>query len=419
MSKIFAYVVIFFGSHSLALGSDSYIVKLNRTETPQEFFTRTGYSGRVLDANSSSRTLEVYVPAGFGLMSAAEQMDAVKQIDYFEKNIQVSIDFGPKKPSQPNDPAAGQPEQSYNDKHASKLWAMEGVEQRGSIRATHAKYHLRNRSLEQVVVGVLDTGVEYGQEDLVNVLHSAQLNGRLSRGVNAIDRDKDPIDDHSHGTHVSATIAAQADNRAGIMGVASNAKIFPLKFLSSKGSGDTADAIYALDQAYEVNDIKLINHSWGGEGSSRALEEAFERGREKNILMVVAAGNSSSSNDLVNVIPANIALDNVISVGAISYTSELAMFSNYGKATVHLTAPGVGIFSALNMASSAYDLKSGTSMAAPHVSGVAAVIWGLRPEWSYRQVRAQILNNVRPLGGLSSKISTGGTLDLYRAVKDL
>jgi len=409
---------------SAPLWAGGWIVKLNRTQSAQGFLRGAGLKGRVLDKRSSSRWIKLEDPSAgtVGTMSVSE-LGSLPGVEYIERDQVIQISTGGSRPADPvdpvEDPARGQPEVTPNDAQFSKLWGLANVNTAGSTRAPHAWFHARNRSLATVVVGVLDTGVNYNHEDLKPILYTATLDGKAVRGIDTVRGDFVADDEGGHGSHVSGTIAGKANNGVGVAGIAPNARIFPMKFLGGNGKGNLSDAIEAIDQALEIGEIKVMNHSWGGGGSSRALEEAFERARARGVLMVVAASNSGKNNDTSTTYPANIPLDNVISVAAIDVNAQLASFSNYGKKKVHLGAPGVNIFSSIETSSAAYDSFSGTSMAAPHVTGAAAFVWGLRPEWTYQQVRELILRNVRPLSSLKSKTSTGGTLDLYRAVRDL
>lgn len=420
-----------------ALAQSGWIIKLNRTQSPERFLKAHGLKGRVLDSNTSSRWLKVDQLKSLNLKTQSTRGDVrllgkdflqdLAGVEYVEEDQIVSISMGGPKPSpkppvetpDTQDPAYGQPQVTPNDPLYTRLWGLAGVDVKGSTRAAHAWHDVRLKPVSQVVVGVLDTGVSYGHEDLQSALWSTSINGQKVEGYDAIAGDYYAADDQGHGTHVAGTIAAQRGNAKGVAGIASNAKIFPMKFLNSKGSGNLSDAIEALDFAYEVSEIKIINHSWGGGSSSRALEEAFERGRVRGVLMVVAAGNERANNDRTQTYPANIPLDNVISVAALTQAGGLASFSNYGKTKVHLAAPGDAIFSTIFGKNNSYESLSGTSMAAPHVAGAAALVWGLRPQWTYQEVKDQLLKQIRPMTSMSGKSITGGTLDLYRAVKDL
>ena len=173
-----------------------------------------------------------------------------------------------------------------------------------------------------------------------------------------------------HGTHVAGTIAAQGNNSQGVSGVNWDARIMPLKFLGADG-GTTVDAIEALN--YAVNKgVKISNNSWGGGGYNQALYDAIKSADTKGHLFVAAAGNDGSNNNTTASYPANYDLPNVISVAATNNKDNLASFSNYGATKVDLAAPGVDIAS--TAPDNGYVYMSGTSMATPHVTGVAALI---------------------------------------------
>lgn len=397
-----------------------WIVKLDRTHGGERFLKSHRLGGRVLDSRGASRWLHIEgARPGAVTALSASVLATLPGVEHIEADQRVKLLMAPGRPVDETDPASGTPEFTPNDPHFGKLWGLQSVAQSGSIRAPHAWHHVRSRSLATVVVGVLDTGVNYHHEDLKPILWSGKLNGRTMRGIDAIQKDDVADDQNGHGSHVSGTIAAKSRNGVGIAGVAPNARVFPMKFLDADGAGSLSNAIEALDMAYSIEGIRVINHSWGGSGKSRALEESFEMARSRGILMVVAAGNDGANNDRKNSYPANIGLDNVISVAAIDRSERLADFSNYGKSKVHLGAPGVSILSSVLGGLNAYDSYDGTSMATPHVSGAAALVWGINPSWTYAQVRDQILQNVRPLPSLKGKTTTSGTLDLYRTIKDL
>ena len=199
----------------------------------------------------------------------------------------------------------------------------------------------------------------------------------------------------------------------------SKVKILPLKFLGADGSGDTADAVRAIDYAI-ASGAKVINASWGGSSYSRALHEAFSRAYEKGILIVTAAGNSGANNDSSPIYPANLNIPGLISVAASTNWDGLASFSDYGVQTVHIAAPGVTISS--TYPNNRYGYSSGTSMAAPFISGVAALLLRESPQLSGYQIKETILNSAKSSVAFSQKIYTSGrvnVLDAMRAVKNL
>ena len=249
-----------------------------------------------------------------------------------------------------------------------------------------------------VVVAVIDTGVDYNHVDLAaNIWTNPNVGndgfvGDL-HGYNFVADNGNPMDDNGHGTHVAGTIAAEA-NGYGTTGVAYSTTIMPLKFLNANGSGYLSDAISAINYAtmertrYGVN-VRVNNCSWGGGGFSSALQSAIQAANSAGILVVTAAGNNGTNNDVSPEYPANYDSPNVISVAASTQTNQLASFSDYGVSTVDIAAPGVSIYS--TTPNNTYSTYSGTSMAAPHVSAVAALAWALDPNATVAKVRNAIL----------------------------
>jgi subtilisin family serine protease len=192
----------------------------------------------------------------------------------------------------------------------------------------------------------------------------------------------------------------------------------PLKFLGRGGFGSTANAIkainYAIDRKQHGVNVRIINASWGSTQYSRALEDAIRAAGEQGILFVAAAGNSSSDNDKRAHYPSNFDLPNVISVAALDRTDSMASFSNYGVKTVHIAAPGREIVS--TWLGDAFREASGTSMAAPHVSGVAALVLSSEPNLSMPKLRERLLGTVDKLDSLQGKIASGGRLCATQAL---
>ena len=190
------------------------------------------------------------------------------------------------------------------------------------------------------------------------------------RGWDWANDDNNPQDDMNHGTHVAGTIGALGNNGQGIAGVNWNVKIMALKFLDSHGDGDLADAVEALRYATAMG-VRITNSSWGGGPFSQAMFDALKAADAQGALFVAAAGNSGADNDAAPVYPASYDVPNVIAVAATDQDDVLASFSNRGRASVDLAAPGTQVYS--TVLGGGYDWGTGTSMSAPHVSGTAAL----------------------------------------------
>src|SRR5262245_32373033 len=215
------------------------------------------------------------------------------------------------------------------------------------------------------------------------------------------------MDDHSHGTHVSGTIGAVGNNNLGVVGVNWQVSIMACKFLSAAGYGETADAIRCLEYVQTMKDrgvnIIATSNSWGGGDFSQALEDAIVAQGQRGILFIAAAGNNSNDNDTTLFYPADHDAPNLIAVAATTWLDWLAWFSNYGKQTVHLGAPGDDILSTIP--GGGYESKSGTSMATPHVTGLAALLKAQDPSRDWRAIKNLILAGGDNLPGLVNTVT--------------
>jgi thermitase len=285
---------------------------------------------------------------------------------------------------------------------------------------------------DQVVVAVLDSGVDYSHADLENNIWArppiimAYRDDDLTpegpvddaHGFNVVEDNGDPMDDNGHGTHCAGIIGAEGGNGIGIAGVNWNVKIMPLKFMDAEGIGTTRAAIeainYVIDRKRAGVNVRIISASWGSTAKSRALEDVIRRAGEEGILFVAAAGNSSSDNDQTPHYPASYNLSNVISVAALNRKDELASFSNYGAKSVHIAAPGAEIVS--TYLNNGFEEKSGTSMATPFVAGVAALAIAKNPKTSVDDLRALLLRSVDSVPALKGKVSSGGRINAAKAL---
>lgn len=283
-----------------------------------------------------------------------------------------------------------------------------------------------NKGSKSVVVGDIDTGADYNHPDLINNIwrNPAEVpgngldddrNGFVDDVVGWDFRDKDarPFDDNGHGSHTSGTIAATGGNGVGISGVAQNASIMVLRFLGgANGSGTSEDAIACIEYA-TANGAHLTSNSWGGGGRSQALFDAIAEANQKGILFVAAAGNSRNDNDRAPSYPASYELDNVLAVAATDSADTLASFSNFGKTSVDLAAPGVDILSTIP--GNGYKKFSGTSMATPHVAGAAALLLSAYPSLKAKAIIELLENSVDKLSQLQGQVATGGRLNIAKA----
>ena len=326
------------------------------------------------------------------------------------------------------------PEDPPDDARFGEQWALNNTGQTsGTIDADVDGPEAWERSLgSEIIVGVIDTGVDLDHEDLAANIwtNAAELGGTPGvdddnngyiddiNGWDFANNDNDPNDDESHGTHVAGTIAAVGNNSIGVIGVSPNAKIMALKFLDSSGSGLTSDAILAIEYA-TANGAHITNNSWGGGGFSQALLDAIENANAAGALFIAAAGNDGTDNDITPHYPSSYNAPNIISVASTDHNDALSSFSNFGATSVDLAAPGSSILSTLP--NDTYGLLNGTSMATPHVTGVAALLYSLSLASQTSQtnagihltVKSQLLTSVDILSPLSNLMVTGGRLNAF------
>ena len=365
--------------------------------------------------------------------SVASQYAAMGDlVAYAEPNIRIELD--PMATAAYQRPVSAPSSKSPNDPMFSEQWALNNDGTNGgkvSADIGALKAWLRTQGSEEVVVAVLDSGVDYTHPDLVGNIWMRPDNipaytddelGTIDdkNGFNAVENASDPMDDNGHGTHCAGIIGAEGDNGLGIAGVNWKVEIMPLKFIGKGGFGSTKNAIEAINYAIErkkagVN-VRVINASWGSTLYSKALEDAIRAAGEQGILFVAAAGNNSSDNDRSPHYPSNYDLPNVISVAALDRSDQLASFSNYGVGTVDIAAPGKDILS--TWLNDAFREASGTSMAAPQVAGVAALIVASDPKINVEDLKARLLQSVDKLDWLTDKVKTGGRLNAGKALEN-
>jgi subtilisin family serine protease len=214
-------------------------------------------------------------------------------------------------------------------------------------------------------------------------------------------------DDHGHGTHVAGIAAAAGDNGLGIAGIAWGCRLMIVKVLDANGNGLESDVASALVYAVD-NGARIANLSLGGDIDSPLMRDAVDYASEHGVLVVAAAGNNSGA----VLYPA--AYEPVLAVAASDANDERAPYSSHGP-EVDLTAPGSGIYS--TCVGDQYCGKSGTSMATPHVSGLAALIWSRYSDYTAAQVRQALIDSARDMGTPGWDEYTGwGRIDAWRAI---
>lgn len=338
----------------------------------------------------SSQALLLSVPGAISradVLAMVAALNEVESVDYAAPNGILKVS------TLPNDP--------------------EFVKQTDLINIQAQKAWNITQGSHDVLVGIIDTGVDYLHSDLVdNIWNNPGETGTDIEGndkqTNGIDDDgngyvddlhgydfvnnlSSPMDEYGHGTHVAGTIGASGNNGLGITGINWRVKMVALKTFGADGSGTDADIVKAVEYATQMN-IPITNNSYGGAGYNQALKDAIEANSKKGFLFIAAAGNNSFDNDIVDFFPANYGVPNIISVAAVDDQGNKPSFSNWGSRKVDITAPGVDILSlAVSGSEEPYVRMSGTSMAAPHVTGAAALIKAAYPDSDFLEIKTRII----------------------------
>jgi thermitase len=350
---------------------------------------------------------------------------AFPEVEYAEANTQITLDHD----------ESGRKHVHANDEQFAQQWGLFNSGQNdgkaGADISAMRAWAVTTGS-EDVVVAVLDSGVDYTHPDLVNNIWTRReiikayqdddltADGPVDdlHGFNVLEDNGDPMDENGHGTHCAGIIGAEGGNGIGIAGVNWHVKIMPLRFMDGDGTGTTKDAIeainYVIDRKRAGVNVRIISASWGSTTRSRALEDVIRKAYEEGILFVAAAGNAGSDNDQMPHYPSGYNIGNVISVAALDRRDNLTSFSNYGAKSVQVAAPGAEIMS--TWLNHDFAEKQGTSMATPFVAGVAALMLAQNPKMSVDDLRAKLLKSVDPIPALKGKVSSGGRINAAKAV---
>lgn len=313
-----------------------------------------------------------------------------------------------------------------NDPLFDLQWNMNNTGQAGGtpgIDISLLKAWEIEKGSRAIVVATTDTGILYSHPELAGNIweNEAEVNGEPgkdddgngfvddSQGFDFANLDSDPLDDQNHGTHLAGIIGAAANNGIGIVGINQKVSLMALKFLSGDGGGSLENAIRAIDYARMMK-APIILAAWGGAGYSEILKGAIE---SSNALFVAAAGSDGTDIDQRPFYPAGYDLPNVIAVTAATNQGEIYTPSNYGKKRVHLAAPGTQIQS---ITLKGYHPYSGTSMAAAHVAGVAALTLAHEPTLTTLALKERLMRTALELPGLEEKVASGGMVNAYGAV---
>ena len=387
-----------------------------------------GVGAQVLRAYRTIKGLQhVRIPPGMAVEDAIERYKRNRDVLYAEPDYIVHMD----------------PIQTPNDPSFPDLWGLNNTGQGGGtvdadIDAPEA-WGLTTGS-SSIVIADIDTGIDYNHEDLAaNVWQNPgdcdsngvdnDANGWIDdcHGIDTYNNDGDPFDDQGHGTHTAGTIGAVGNNSVGVVGVNWTVRIMACKFLGADGGGSSSGAVDCLDYIAYMKDhginILASNNSWGGGPYSQALYDAINGQRQRGILFIAAAGNETNDNDLYPNYPSNYQLPNIVAVAATTRTDTQSSFSNYGRRTVHLGAPGSAILSTVPPSNglpctpgNLYCSINGTSMATPHVTGVVALLKAQNSGRDWKTIKNLILAGGDNDSNLTDSTVTGKRLNAYGAM---
>lgn len=321
--------------------------------------------------------------------------------------------------------------QPGKDEMFSKQWGLNNL---GNPRQKNKGFDMNainawkiSKGSKHIKVAVIDSGVQYDHPDLKDNMwiNTKELNGQTGidddqngfiddiYGYDFANDDANPMDDHGHGTHVAGIIGA-LHNGKGIMGLAPNVTLLPIKFLDKNNNGDTVGALKSIDYAIKAG-VQVINASWGSEDDDEALHDAFKAAHNEGIICIAASGNSHKDNDKIKMIPAN--YPETIAVAAFQENGFKKYTSNWGLETVHTVAPGDEILS--TDLHSGYRVRSGTSMAAPFVTGMVVLFLAKNADLNFEQIEDRILRTSVFKNSWKDIIISSGRADAYTFLMDI
>jgi hypothetical protein len=359
--------------------------------------------------------LRVATARGQQILADIRVLAAERRFRYIEPDYVIPCSVTPK-------------DKAFTD---GQLWGLHNPRRKnGTIKADIDAVRAWDLSIgsSDVVVAIIDTGIRYTHQDLKNQMwvntDEIPNNGKDDDkdgfvdnifGIDAVNNDGDPMDDNGHGTHCAGTIGAEANNGHPHVGVAWKVRLMACKSISDIGMGTTSDAVKCIDWAVS-NGAQILSLSWGHSDESNALSSALKRTREKGIVVIAAAGNEGEDTDKSPHYPSGYSLDNIISVAAINQNGKLTSWSNYGSKSVDLAAPGADIYSTSAESDAGYVALSGTSMACPHVSGVAALMLARNPKITPSNLRVKLIRSATSNTNLRGRMVSGGWVNAFNAL---
>lgn len=340
--------------------------------------------------------------SGQDAKAAVLQLMLNPQVLFAEPNFLIS-----KEDVTPNDPEFG------------RQWALQNTGQNGGQFGADIKVSSAwetTTGSRSTVIAVIDSGIDFTHPDLANnqwTNPSPSSQGDL-HGWDFVTESSEIKDEQGHGTAVAGIIAAEGNNGAGITGVMWRASLMSLRVLDNTGTGDVANAVEAVDYAVE-HGAQVINLSWGTNGESMVLKDAIDRAIKRNVVVVCSAGNGGRDLETSPYYPASFDLKDLITVAATDNFDQPATWSNWGARQVTVAAPGVDILT--TQRGGGFWTVTGTSAAAPVVSGIAGLLKTAKPAANTGAIARAISNGARKITSLAGKVSSGGVADAAGALE--
>ncbi len=414
-----------FLSHSLSLSAQDY--------HPNRLLVKTQNEDLIKSLPQSKRVKHLfknwYVIHTDDLKSLENQLKGLKTRIIVERDYRAT---SKKLPTPQAREKTNLPQSAFfNDPKAGDVWSFKDANRHGSSieKAYQAEFP---QAQTEVIVAVVDTGIDHNHEDLSDVMWTNpneipgngiddDQNGYIDDvyGLNTLVRDDegnatgDTMDTHSHGTHVAGTIGATQNNGVGIAGIASNVRLMALRTVPNSGDELDVDVIEAFLYAAK-NGAKIINCSFGKDNNEggQAVKEAIDFiGTTYGTLVVAAAGNSSRDIDSRLTYPASFPSSNLMVVGSTTSSGRMSWFSNYGKVNVDLAAPGSQIYS--TTPGNRYANMSGTSMASPTAAGIAAEVLSRYPHLGPVELKEALMKTVTKTRRIRRAMASQGRIDLF------
>jgi thermitase len=400
---------------------ESSLIKSSKKITDQIFLVKTNNVNALASEVKGLDSVEYIQKDYYSGKSAMPKHEVLEPIDYEIKKM-MNFDFF-----------------SFNDPQMSKLWAFSD---KGGMDVAGAYNNLPNHAPAITIVAVVDTGVDHNHEDLKDIMwtNPGEIagdgidndgNGYIDdiHGINVLVRTSsgqatvNTMGSHWHGTHVAGTIAATQNNHIGIAGVASHVRIMAIRTVPDNSDELDSNIVEAYQYAAR-NGARILNCSFGkdkNEGGMVVRDVINEIGKKHGVLVVASAGNDSSgpfswhNNDTSPKYPAAFDSENLLVIASTTSSGSLSSFSNIGKMTVDLAAPGSNIFSTI--IGNKYGMASGTSMASPNTVGVAAMVLSYYPQLSGVQLKKVLMDSVTKVPDFASKMASGGRVNLKNALQ--